>query len=166
MRLSIVAAGLALSLLAACGQPAEQAETPTAEQAPAALRTYAPADFTTVNGGTVTVTGEGVQVVTDPRTGAMSAALRLGDEAKQEGTMLRVRSRVSEGVISLVMTHANWAPGYRPYYENVPAGEEVTVNLPIDRDGEPMFIVSNAGPGGTPSTAVILSVELVQGTPS
>lgn len=165
MRALFLAAAIGLATLASCGPPATQTEeaAPPEPAAPAGpVRSYAATEFSALNGGTVTPGSEGVQITTDPRTGAMSASLALGPEAATEGLVLRVRARVDDGAFSLVMTHANWPEGYAPYASGVFPGDVVTVDLPIDRTGEPLLIVGNGRETNQASTGVILSVELVR----
>ena len=108
-------------------------------------------------------TADGVQIVTDPRGGAMSAQLVLGEQARADGLVIRVRARVTDGEFSVVPTHANWAPGYRPYSTGLPASDEIrTIDVPVDRlGGTPVLIIGNGGTATRPSTGTIYSVELV-----
>lgn len=133
---------------------------PAAEQT--VLRSYSAEQFVSNNGGAVSVTGEGVLIVTDPRSGAMSASLQLGEEAQADGLRVRIRARVSEGAFVIVSTHANFESGYQPQTQLLPAGLEQTVEIPVDRGGLPVLVISNGSTTG-PSTGVITAVDLVRG---
>lgn len=148
-------------LLASCGQNGAKTEEAPPAAAPTVVRSYTADNFMRLNGGTVATTAEGVQIVTDPRTGAMSASVALGEEAQAEGVVVRVRGRVSEGAFQIVSTYRNFAAGYQPEVRPMPAGLETTVEIPVDRGGDPLLVISNGSRDG-PSTGVISSVELVR----
>lgn len=159
----IVAAAFVVLALAACGQSQTTAPVQAEEAAVQVVKTYAPDEFSSLNGGTVEVTAAGARITTLPREGAMSARLDLGEEALADGLVLRVRLQVERGGFGLVMTRANWPADYQHLVQYLTAGEPVTIDLPIDRTGAPLLIVSNAANDGQPSAGVIVSAQLVPG---
>lgn len=148
-------------LLASCGQNTGKTEEAPPAAEPTVVRSYGADNFIRLNGGTVATTAEGVQLVTDPRSGAMSASVPLGEEARVEGMVVRVRGRVSEGAFQIVSTYRNFPEGYQPQVQPMRAGLEQTVDIPVDVTGEPLLVISNGSNTG-PSTGIISSVELVR----
>ena len=169
-------AAIALIALAACGQSSSTA--PSAPQATtsatpgsaewaqsfgASPRVVSSYDMATVgkNGAaTVRAGANGAEITTNPGSGAMSAVLALGEQARAPQPLaLRVTAQVSQGTFQLVSTHRNWAADYHPFILNIPAGDTASVIVPIDQGGDPVLFISNGAAGV--SRGRIVSVELI-----
>ncbi len=164
MRARVIAAAIGLLALSACGQPASEDAPATTGQASVVL-TYDLAAFVANGAASVQASPNGAQITTDPRPGAFSAILDLGEAAKGEGLMLRVRAQVERGGFNVHSFHRDFGPQDQDHAQFIAAGEVTNVDLPVDRVGAPILIIANGSEEGASSGAV-LSVELVRGAVS
>jgi len=176
MRFAAIAAFAVLSVLAACGERAQETPPAPAEttapipeewrgrltETPRVARTYASSEFTATAPAAIETIDGGVAITTNPALGAFSVTLDLGPEAAAAGEKaLRLSVQVDSGVLQFVQTHHGFPAGYHPFTHDVAATDApTTIYLPIDTNGAPVLVIANSSRDGA-SRGRVTSVELV-----
>lgn len=168
-------AAIALASLTACGQPAPPSDAPPAVQgapvpeewrsrltdAPIVARAYAATEIQATAPATVSVSGDGAEITTNPAPGAFSATLELGADGAGRERALRVTVQVDQGAFQLVSTYAGFPAGYTMVTRDVAASAEpVTIYLPVDENPRPVLVIANGSRDGA-SSGRLMNIELV-----
>lgn len=167
-----IGAALAVLLLAGCGDAQNAKEdTRTVHDAadwraaltasPTVYRTYNTTDLAPVPPMRASHRSDGFHFTTERNPGAYATMVYVGPLTDVAGaTALRVRVQVDSGLLYLITTYNDEPPGYERFQERIAPGEAQTALLPLDPNGETIFIAANAN-GEGPTTATIQSIELI-----
>lgn len=130
---------------------------------PSLLQAYPLNSISAMGNGRLAAGADNVRIVTDNRPGAFSAIMDVGPAAAVDTPVyLKIRMRVENGLLQLVLTQRNWPSDYQHFTRNVGATSDiVTIYLPVEeRDADRLLIVAN-GSGGGQSVGEVYSVELI-----